>query len=731
MNQIPTDEKQYQRLVMKVKLRLMRSSNYLLPRRVEWVRFYKIWRKIQDTVSTPTDEPNIFLGYAFALVEQINSKITEPILKMQPPFKPMPMKLGDGAAADNFRNVARNWYAKPNVQEALLRSKKEMVICGPRVEIDEWLNVRRPGKRWGKQDQEVEKALTDTEGKPLLGRDGQPVIGRQKTKVDAEVPHDVCVHYGFHTRYPSIFDCYPEPDKKTIGTGMPTDVSWFVEDMGERALEEMCRESYVDPKDGATKPLYDFSRLLKDAGRRAEERYAKIMQGGDAVDDNYGPLITPQHSWDTNTDYSRINKNTVYPSESTVDRASTEDRDKVWIVRHYEAGEIVTIAQGRYVIQRVLNPWHTPILPIRVENYTTDPEFLFGRGALQPIEDEIYELNDIHNLSMANFIRIVNKMMAVNVGALVDPTMGDFAPRAGGKVRIKPEVSDANMVISQIDQQDPTGSMMAQESNTRGLISYTAAAADLSQGSNGTKQTHKTYKGLVEVLNTIDHRFTTMQRQALINEARRGASMERFFAQFAFEKMPYRLYHEDGSTTLAMFDRSDIDTEGRGFEFAIEIDPTFGDTAVQRQQNLFLFDRGVEYEKLRREIGDPTWRKVELSKLFERTLKDFGHADTSGIFVRAEGEMSPDQELEILAQGGVVRCAGDLMHHVESHLLQLGSPKLKAMVEAGKAHPETLNRLRLLVEEDLARLKAFAADPMRAAEKKLNSVGASAPRMEV
>lgn len=716
MNEIPTDKRQYERLVQRVQLRMMRSALWSGDQRASWVRYYKKWRKIQDQVYN-SDEPDIKLGYVFGLVEQITSKVTEPILKLRPPCNVLPLKMGDQAAADNFKNIARNWYSKPNMQESYCRSKKEMVICGTRFEVDEWQNVQRRGKMWGKVPKEVETAVMGPDGRPVLNKDGKPVMAKVVVEVDAEVERQIPIHYGFNTRYPSIFDVYPEPDRKTIGTGQPTDCSWMVEDMGERSLEEMCREFYVDPHDGLSKPLYDFGALLKDAGRRAVERYDKLMRGGAEIEDNYGPLITPQLGWSLANDYGTIDKTSVYATEGQVDRASSEDMDKVRIVCQRQADEIVAIANGKYVIQRVRDPWHVPVMPVRAEVYTMDPEFVYGEGIIQPIEDELDELDDTHSLSMSNFIRIVNKMVAVREDAIV--TLEDFKPRAGGKIRIRGD-ADVRGAIMSVDQLDPTVSMLQQEANTKGLIEFISANFDGSPGPMGTKQMHKTASGMELIQSNINTRFVTSYRQALINEARRMMSMSNFFSQFQFEKMPFRIYRDDGSTALAEFNKDDIYTQGRGFEFAVEIDPNFGDSQVQRQQDLFLFSQAQAYEQFRAAQRDPQMRRVDLSKLFERVLRNFGWVDSSGVFSLPDMSVSPEDELQILMQGGVVECKGDLVHHIETHLLQLASPMLKKAIEAGKAHPDTLRNLQLVIEQAMAKLVTFVKDPKGETQRRMN-----------
>lgn len=757
---IPEDQAQYRKMIMKVQQRMLRSAMWSDDRRSTWVRMYALWRRLQDRVDTG-DEYGIRLGYALALVEQINSKITEPMLNMGIPFAVFPTEMGDGPSADNFSQIVRDFYAKPNVQMGKRRSKKEMVITGNRWEVDEWLHTERPGLMWGKVPILVSMPLSSPDGSPLRADatkdpanrlydvttgqvlEGPPTPGATyvrspfpptaQTKlakpipvqVDAEVPRQIVTHCGFNTRYPSVFDMYPEPERKTIDTGQKTDMTWVVEDMGELSLEQLCREVYVDPNTKATMPVYDFTALLKAAGGPAQRRYERILEGREAEPDGFGPLIRPNRDWAAQTDWGRVDKDKVYPTEGTVDRASSEDQDKIWVAQHREAGEILTVAQGRFIIHRRLNPWHVPKLRTRIENYTTDPEFVYGPGALEPIEDELGEMDDIHSMSMDNFFRLVNKMLYIREDAIVSED--DFKPRAGGRIRISGSVGSVREAVMDGQYPNVVAEMLGAESNTRGLIEFESSNLDGSPGVGGTKQSHKTKGGMETIAVNINTRFITIQSQSLINEALAGLSMQELFEQFAFTKSSYRIVREDGSTAYAKFNKDDIFTNGRGFNFVVSVDPTWGNTQAQRQDAQDVFDLGIGYEKLRKEIGDPSMRRLVLDKLFEDLLKKHGRRDVSGFFVMPDNSVSPEEELQLLMQGGIAECRGDLQHHVTTHLLQMQSPKLLQAVEANKADPDTIKKLGMLVQMCMARLAEFMRDPQGAAQERLSKAGVRPP----
>jgi hypothetical protein len=505
-----------------------------------------------------------------------------------------------------------------------------------------------------------------------------------------------------------------------------TDIGWIIEDLGDLALEDLCRQVIYDPETKKTRPRYDFKKLIGDQGEEAKKRYANILSGAsaDLVSDSLGPVITPMHEWVSDNS----NKAGTKPTKSNNGAAgqSFEDRDKVWVVQMRTKNEIITLAQGKYIIERVLKPWQRPRIGARVEVYTIDPRSIMGISALDPILDELDELDITHSLGMQNLFRLVNKMIAVKTKAI--ESMDDLDPRAGGIVRINDEVSSAEEAIHAIVQPSAINEMLAGESNTKGNIETVSSVHDGSPGVQGTKSYSKTAHGMEILQTNLNTRFATMQSQALINEALSGQSMQYFFEQFAFEAVSYRSLREDGSTSYSKFTKEDIDTQGRGFNFLVTVDPLWGNTHQQRQDALEIFQEGVNYEELRMKMNDPKMKRIDLSELFDNLLKKSGRRDTSRIFALPTGETSPEQELQILIGGGVVDgCTGDLQHHITTHLLQAKSPQLAQAMQAGKADPATVSNLYRLIEQAKAQMLTFLKNPQGAADAKLAQAGMGAP----
>lgn len=725
-SEIPADPILYNKIVQQVSLRMQASAAWYSENRERWERCYSRWRTFPARPESIGEEDpyEIKLGYGFGLLEQITSKITEPMLEMGIPFGIFPTEDGDQPKADNFADMARDFYSKPNVQMGKRKSKKEMVITGSRWEIDEWLHVEVKGKRWGKISQKIQVPVPDKTGKPQMDADGKPVMAEAVALVDGEVPAKIVTHYGFNTRYPSVQDVYPEPNRTTIDTGQKTDVSWIVEDMGELALEDMMREVIYDPDKKQTRPRYDFSKLIDAAGPEAKLRYAKLLDGsGDVVQDAFGPLITPIHDW---VDFKEKNSLNRGKSTHPTDAQSFEDRDKVWVAQMRTSTMIVTVVQGKYLIEVIQDPWHRPRLGARVENYTVDPRSIFGPGAMDPILDELDELDITHSLGMQNLFRLVNKMIAVKEKAVA--SLADFNPRGGGIVRVNDEVGSAAEAVHPIDTPSAINEMLAGESNIKASIEFTSSNHDNSPGIRNNRRGPKTATEVEALSVNVGTRFATMQAQALINEALSGESMEYMVSQFMWEPVSYSHLSEDGSTVYAKFTKDDIDTNGRGFRYRVTVDPLWGNSHVQRQDALDIFNSGVQYMELFIQLKDPTMKKVDLSELYGDMLKKSGRRDLSKIFYLASGEVSPQKELQVLMGGGIVDgCKGDLREHITAHLLQAGSPNLAKAIEAQKAAPDTVQNLQRLVLQATAQMRTFLKDPQAAAAEKLNDAGMQHP----
>lgn len=687
---IPTDPKEREKLVELTIKRAKMSAEYVRPWHEKWVRYYKIYRALADAAEDP-DEPNIFIPYAFGIIEDIVSKITEPILQLKPPCRVQARRKGHEKAAENFSAVAREYYSGTEFQLDYTEANREKAITGNAWDKDGWANEWREGKRWAKvKKQGLLGSITSFVGKIIpMGDSSFQYMGYSEVK--QRYPHRV----GFNTTFPSVFDIYPEPNVKKV-----KDMHWLIEQERTVALEDLQSQFYTDSTTGQRTPVYDLTELLKDTG-------------------NHDPgAITPINGDSFfSKDFGKEAKDTL-SGRTTTETTPQQDMDRVHLIHVWEKNRVFTIAQGKYLIRVREFPFHVPRIPFRLRMYTADKQSLYGIGAVEPAEDLFYEFNDIHNLSMSNWIRIINKMVAVHMDAV--PFPDDFKPRAGGKVRIKTStrVQDA---IASIDQSDVTPSMLMNESNTKGLIERVLSVADFSPGTEGTKQTHKTMGGLMEIQQNLAQRFTTTRRLELAAFQDQMWFMERLFSQFQFDPIPISVSDPSGVTSTIEINLEDIWTDGEGFNYILEHDPSYGDEAIFRNQMMVLLDLSIKYESFRLSVGDSKMLRANVSEIMRKLFRSFGWYDTSEMLKAPDGTVTPDAEFEMMLQGIPVQPnpQEDLIGHLVDHVMQQNSPKLAEMVQSGKVKPETVFLLKAHTEATMMLIQQITANPLAAGQSKM------------
>ena len=681
---IPEDPKERERLVNLIRKRAQMSYDYFKPWQEKWVRFYKIYRAISDAV-LDSDEPNIFLPYAFGVVENALSTVIEPILQDKPPCRVRARRRQHEKAAEAFSNVAREFYTSSDFQIDYTGSGKELLVTGNAWERDEWASEYRVGKRWKK----VPRTGSMGKIKDFVGRmipmNG---IGTQFESFE-EVEQLYPFRVGFNTKFPSVFDILPEPNIKKV-----KDMHWILEQESSVSLADLRNQFWTDPATGEKVPVYDLTELLRDAGQHEEGSIVPI----------------PTESLFQN-DYGRESRE-ASSGQSEDNSSQKNDIDRVHLVHMWERDGVTTLAQGKYVIRADKHIYHCPRLPYRLKVYTLDPQHLYGLGAIEPAEHLFYEFNDIHNLSMANWIRLINKMVAIHMDAV--PFPDDLKPSAGGKVRVKTttRVQDA---IMPIEHTDVTPSMLNQESNIRGLLEWVLSVSDLSPGTQGTKQTHKTLGGLLEVQENLAKRFATIRRMLLANFQDQMEFMEIMFSQFQFVKIPLTVVGENGETDYREINNESIFTDGEGFKFVIDHDPSYGNENVMRNQLMVYLDLQIRYEQMRLALGNPKLPRAKIEETMRRTSQAFGWMDSSSTLEMPDGSVSPEQELEMMLSGVAVAPSPreNLVQHLVEHTMQINSPKFIQEVQTGKISPETVLMLQAHLQATRSMIQQTMVDPLR------------------
>lgn len=613
------------------------SFSYYEPVRRKWERQYKKYRAMCEEVAK-SDHPDLKIALAFGIVEDLTARLIDNVLgKLTILVKPR--RPDHSEKADKFGNACRSYYGSSDFRTDYPNSTRERVICGSSWEFDEWLSKFATGSRWQVSEtmQKLETAL------PTLAKVVNFVTNKA-VKTYQEVAHEYPVKVGPSTRFPSIFRVHPQP-----GVKVDRDLGWVIEEVPFVSLEELRSFMYPDPANPKNRlPVYDLSEI-------------------DALkEQSPGTVIKPEEPIDTN--YRAFEE--VYTGvASSADGGLDYGEDGVYLQILRKPREIIVVANGRWLIGHVTDPFQKPGIKCRLRLFTQDPQGLYGIGAIEPIFDILDEVDDVHNMTMADFVRSVNDMLLYDEQAVPYPQ--DFESRAGGKIRVKSGTVIPNAFLPVPRGPSKAGEMITLESNLKGLAERIISVSDMSPGAMGTKAYHSTYGGLMEISTSLAKRF---RLNAVLDQAQTMRHMEIlywFFDQFMFEPLPFTDYSK-GEGTSVEYTREDFDTDGLGFCFIASDDPSFGDAAVQRNQNMVLGDFMLRYEQVRRTLS-ADWDECRPDEQVKTILESFGKTDTSRFIKPANGILKPEEEWAMMLQGLAVdpNPRENLNEHYLRHLWDL------------------------------------------------------------
>ena len=627
------DQAERQELAKSVYQKYQSSANHYQEKHELFSRCWKEYGGEKEDKDT-TDDPDIKIGLAYALTENVVARCVQAFLG-NPSIITKAKRRDHIKKSENYDRMVRGYRSSPEYRIDAIDSTRERVICGTSWEVDEWANEYVDGLIWVKTAAEK---LVDMDI-PVVSS----VVKMAKNvayKAWQRVKHKFPVRVGYRVRFPSIFDMFPQPGRPRLAN-----CEWVIERVRYISVADLEQAKFTDPETGKLLPVYDLSEI-----KEIQEQKTKVR-----------PMV-----YSDGIDFDAFHAE--YTKQRETDQRFDDGVDAVSLLVLRSDREILTVANGCYVIQHVKDLYHKPGKRVRVRYYTQDRHSIYGKGIIEPILDLIDEVHDVHNLSMQGWFREVNRLMAYTEDAI--PYPDDLDRRAGGKVRIKSGI-DPHRAIMPIEGRTPTGEMITAESNLRGLTEHIVSIADLTPGPMGTKPYHKTYGGMMEIQATFDRRFGVI---AALDQA---ATMEQYDAaywlheQFMFDDVLVPVQGKGGANAVT-FSREDIDTQGVGFLFVASDDPSFGDTQVQRNQNMVLMDLCLRYVQARAALNKTEWRDVKADEVLEDVFESFGRYDVDKLLVTDEGVMQPESEYDLLLQGVMPQVSPreNLTWHLIKHMIQ-------------------------------------------------------------
>jgi len=658
-------------IIKEVRRKYQASRDYYQPKHDLFRRLYKIYRAKADDAGVSAEwDIKIALGYG--IVENIVSRISQTVLgKLSVVVKPK--RDTQHEQAGNFHNMVRSFFSSPRYRIDYTNSTRERVICGLAWEFDEWVSEYEDGWRWAKgmMDKIIGMDI------PLMSS-AMNFVRKVAHKGYSRVRHKFPVKVGYSTRFPSIFNVFPQPGVLKID-----DLKWIIESVEYRTVDDLKKATYTDDK-GEVIPVYDLREIekIQVMKRRVSATFPEDNRALEAFRQEYSGIS----------------------SVKALD--NDDDIDAVHLLILRTNREQLVIANGIWLIQHVKDLYHKPGLKVRARVYTHDAQCIYGMGALEPVMDSLAEFDDTHSMSMQNWFREINRMFAYNEEAFPYPE--DFDNRAGGKVRVKGGV-DINTALMPLPQnsRDTAASMLTIQSAIQGAIEGIVSIAELSPGVAGSRPYHSTYGGLMEIQQTLARRFAIMMNVDQCETMKQMDEMYWIYEQFMFEPMAFNRYSSTGYGAI-LYKREDIDTDGEGFLYLATDDPSFGDNQVQRNQNLVLLSQAMNYASIRQQLNKTEWKDVDAGEIFEFVLESFGKQDTSKILKFADGSVDPDTEYSLMLQGVQVQThpKENASWHLIKHVIQL------QMAQSNEQMPaNTITSLINHTEETRQHLMAVVEQP--------------------
>ncbi len=667
--QILADPAKHLELIDLTKKRRSVSQEFYQPRLDAFIRFYKIYNALKDA-SDDDEESTTGPSYAFGIVEDATAALSESMLNAKVPTPARHRHIQDEKKAENFNAMAGTYFATGQYQTDFPQSVRERLICGSSWEFDGWANQFRKGKRWAKV--------------PEVGPEGAEATLTQPIDVDEPIK------VGYYTRFPSIFLMRPQPRVDSVEK-----MKWLIEIEERRPLEDLREQKTVNPASGELVSFFNLDAI--DAEKKG------------------GKTITAAELGQKGNDYMaqlREIQDGIASDSQSADQGSPDEVTIEWV---WEEDRVWVVANGLWVIAYFENLLHRPGIPYRLKGCTPQKHSLYAKGMIEPVEFLLYELDDIHVLSMRQWMRAIHKMIAYNPEAVPYAT-NDFKRRADGKIRVTPPLGGSvSSQIHELNTDNTSGrEMLLAESNDKGLIERALGMPDFSQGVEGTKQDHDTLGGLQEIKAQAAKRVASIRRQELAGFQKQMWRMEGMFSQFQMEKAPFSYHGPDGATAMLELDLWDIDTEGRGFDFPIIYDPAFGDDALMRNQKMVFMDSAFKYnDHVMTHFPPGSKPLAQVDVIFGDLGKAFGYTDRANILKSPDGSMTPEQKLQAMLRGEPVQISPneDLVGCYAYLAAQLINPQLKLASETGQAPPDILLRVGAHIQALQAAIASVLQDP--------------------
>lgn len=307
-----------------------------------------------------------------------------------------------------------------------------------------------------------------------------------------------------------------------------------------------------------------------------------------------------------------------------------KDRERFTIIEYWTKDRVVTIVKDQNILLRdEPNPfWHGKI-PYVSWKFIPLPHEFYGIGAVEPIHDLQFELNDLRNLRMDNLVQTLNKMYIIAKSANID--LEQLVSRPAGYIE-----TNSMEGIREFNTGDVAMSSYQEETMMKQDIQFTTGLSDQMRGAEG-KSSH-TATALNMLQEAANVRITMALKLWEIMFLRKmGEMCYQLNQQFIDDEIVFRATNMPGMP-LKQASVEDIQGVFDVMPVAGSTDPFNEQVKIQELTTLFNLTRNMP--------------GVNYLRILEKLLKSMGIHDTEQILSAAAVEQLSQPPAPPPGQGG-------------------------------------------------------------------------------
>lgn len=426
--------------------------------RLQWYAQYLAKRKPIYFPDNVTKRSNTSVPYAWANVEEINSRVQDAYFGMEPWLEVRPRGQNDGPAAEAMDLVLNYMLRKAEFArnfETLVRNILIYGHCAMKVDWDwDFDTVNYPQPVY---------AIDPRSGQPLAGPDGQPIVKGYKPSTQ-QIPR-MCPKF-----IPiDVYDFLLDPD------------GGITAHLTERTWAQIKREAQAKPD------LY-FPEALQELGGRLSKE-----------DNPDSCIIRIAEIWN---DFEKTT--TVITTQDTDAVAYKDTRAAYRSTGSYSPYKRKVFAQPPILLWHGDNPFLHKRSPVLHTGYVKLPNEPYGIGAIEPISDLSDSLDRFTNMISDNWNLGINKRYAYDANMEIDHEALNNFNIPGGKVGM---LGDPNKAIMPLPTFTPNAGDYQILGIYKNFIELASGVSDFYSRGVGSGGANNTATGINDVISESSHRF--------------------------------------------------------------------------------------------------------------------------------------------------------------------------------------------------------------------------------